>query len=179
MPLYSDGFNLSLVAISDDMGETWLPGLPVVGRGNVQPSIVEKTNGTLVAFMRDNGDEPGRIMISTSTDNGYEWSSAKDTELPNPGTSVEAIVLENGDWLMVYNDIEDGRHSLAVSLSDDEGETWKRTSHLEKEKKGKGSFSYPSVIQTKDGLIHATYSFHLPGKKTIKHLAFSIDWIKE
>ncbi len=179
LPLYSDGFNLSLVAISDDMGETWLPGLPIVGRGNVQPSIVEKKNGTLVAFMRDNGDEPGRIMNSISSDNGYEWSSAKDTGFPNPGASIETIVLENGDWLIVYNDTEDGRHSLAVSLSDEEGEIWTWTRHLEKKSKGEGSFSYPSVIQTKDGLIHVSYSFSLPDRKTIKHVAFSADWIKE
>ncbi|MEA1878590.1 MAG: exo-alpha-sialidase [Bacteroidota bacterium] len=179
LPLYSDGFNLSLIAISDDMGETWLPGLPIVGRGNVQPSIVRKTNGTLLAFMRDNGDEPGRIMKSISIDNGFEWSSAEDTGLPNPGTSVEAIVLENGDWIIVYNDIEDGRYSLAISLSDDEGETWKWTRHLEKKENGKGSFSYPSVIQTKDGFVHVSYSFHVADNKTIKHVAFSADWIKE
>ena len=177
LPLYSDGFNFSIIAISDDQGETWLPGLPIVGRGNVQPSLVLKKNGDLVAYMRDNGDEPGRVMKSISKDNGFEWSITEDTRIPNPGTSVEAISLENGDWIMVYNDIENGRHSLAVSLSDDEGETWRWTRNLEKEKAGEGSFSYPSVIQTKDGLIHATYSFHQKNNKTIKHVAFSSDWV--
>ena len=179
LPLYSDGYNLSLIALSDDNGKSWQPSLPIVGRGNVQPSLVQKTNGSLVAFMRDNGDEPGRVMKSVSKDNGLDWSIAEKSSIINPGTSVEAISLDNGDWILVYNDIENGRHSLAVSLSEDEGETWLWTRHLEKLEPGEGSFSYPSVIQTKDGFIHVTYSFHLNENKTIKHVSFLADWIKE
>ncbi len=179
LPLYSDGYNLSMIAISDDMGQSWQPGLPIVGRGNIQPSLVQKKNGDLFAFMRDNGDAPGRVMKSISKDRGYSWSTAKPSALPNPGTSVEAISLDKGDWIMVYNDVENGRHSLAVSLSDDEGETWPWTRHLERRDLGKGSFSYPSVIQTQGGLIHVTYSFHVAGNKTIKHVSYSADWIKE
>ena len=179
LPLYSDGYNLSLIAISDDKGKSWLPGLPIVGRGNIQPSVVQKKNGDLLAFMRDNGDEPGRVMKSISKDNGYKWSNAQLTSLPNPGTSVEAVSLDDGDWILVYNDVEDGRHSLAISLSDDEGETWQWTRHLEKRDPGEGSFSYPSVIQAKDGFIHVTYSFHTAENKTIKHVSFLADWIKE
>ncbi len=179
LPLYSDGYNLSLIAISDDYGKSWQPSLPIVGRGNVQPSLVQKKNGNLVAFMRDNGDEPGRVMKSISKDNGYEWSIAKKSSVTNPGTSVEAISLDNGDWVMVYNDIENGRYSMAVSLSEDEGETWRWTRHLEKMGPGEGSFSYPSVIQTKDGIIHVTYSYSVSDHKTIKHVAFSEEWVKE
>ena len=179
LPLYSDGYNLSLIAISDDNGKSWQPSLPIVGRGNVQPSLVQKTNGSLVAFMRDNGDEPGKVMKSVSKDNGFDWSIAEKSSIINPGTSVEAISLANGEWVMIYNDVENGRHSLAVSLSDDEGETWLWTRHLEKRGPGEGSFSYPSVIQAKDGFIHVTYSFHTAENKTIKHVSFLADWVKE
>jgi len=179
LPLYSDGYNLSLIAISDDNGKSWQPSLPIVGRGNVQPSLVQKTNGNLVAFMRDNGDDPGRVMKSVSKDNGFDWSIAEKSSIINPGTSVEAISLDDGDWILVYNDVENGRHSLAVSLSDDEGETWLWTRHLEKRGPGEGSFSYPSVIQAKDGFIHVTYSFHTAENKTIKHVSFLADWVKE
>lgn len=178
LPLYSDGFNLSLIAISDDGGQSWQPGLPIVGRGNIQPSLVLKKNGDLLAFMRDNGDPPGRVMHSISKDHGHEWSIAQKTDLPNPGASVEALSLDNGDWILVYNDIEKGRHSLAVSLSSDEGENWTRTRHLERSDPGEGSFSYPSVIQAEDGTIHVTYSYSIRDGKTIKHLAFSPEWIK-
>ncbi len=179
LPLYSDGYNLSLVAISDDQGKTWTSSLPAVGRGNVQPSVLQKKDGSLVAYMRDNGDEPGKIMISTSDDNGYKWSIAKKTDIPNPGASIEAIGLENGDWALVYNNLEDGRHRLAISLSDDEGKSWKWTRTLDEKESGKGSFSYPSIIQSKNGFVHVSYSYHLGKDRTIKHAAFTTDWIKE
>lgn len=179
LPLYSDGFNMSLVAISDDEGVSWKPSLPIVGYGNIQPSIVQKNDGSLVAFMRDNGDAPGRILKSTSTDDGYSWSAAEKSDIINPGTSVDAIKLKDGTWVMVYNDIESDRYSVAVSLSDDEGQTWKWTKQLEWDDTKKGSFSYPSVIQTKDGLIHVSYSYRIEeDKKTIKVVTFNSDWVK-
>ncbi len=179
LPLYSDGFNMSLIAISDDMGKTWKPSLPIVGYGNIQPVILQKKDGALVAFMRDNGDAPGRILKSISTDDGYTWSTARKSDIKNPGTSVDAVDLKNGYWLMVYNDLENGRYSLAVSLSDDEGKTWKWTKHLEKDDTKKGSFSYPSVIQTKDGLIHVSYSYSTgEDQETIKTITFNTRWVK-
>jgi len=179
LPLYSDGYNLSLIAISDDQGESWKPSLPIVGYGNIQPSIVQKKDGSLVAFMRDNGDSPGKILKSISIDNGYSWTAAEKTEIINPGTSVDAIKLKNGNWVMVYNDLESDRYSVAVSLSDDEGKTWKWTKRLERDDNKKGSFSYPSVIQTKDGMIHLTYSYRMgENKKTIKHVSFTSKWVK-
>ncbi len=180
LPLYSDGYNLSLIAISDDGGKSWKPSKPIVGYGNIQPSIVQKKDGSLVAFMRDNGDSPGKILKSISMDDGYTWTAAEKTDIPNPGTSVDAIKLKNGNWVMVYNDLEDGRYSVAVSLSDDEGQTWKWTKRLERDETKKGSFSYPSVIQTKDGLVHVTYSYRIgENKKTIKHLSFTSNWVKK
>ncbi len=179
LPLYSDGYNFSLMAISDDDGINWSASLPIVGRGNVQPAIIEKQDGTLIAYMRDNGDEPGRIMVGSSKDKGYTWSPAKKIELPNPGASVDAIKLSNGHFLMVYNDVEDGRYSLVVTISEDEGKSWKYTRSIEKVEKGEGSFAYPTVIQAKDGMIHATYSYHLKGEneKAIKHVSFTEEWV--
>ena len=55
VPLYSDGFSFSLMAITDDWGATWKTSTPLVGRGNIQPSLARMKDGTLVAYMRDNG----------------------------------------------------------------------------------------------------------------------------
>jgi len=180
LPLYSDGFSFSLMAISDDGGQTWFASEPIVGYGNIQPSVVRKKDGTLVAYMRDNGPPPKRIHMSTSKDNGMSWTPAEDTMLPNPGTSVEAIVLRDGRWIIVYNDLESGRHSLAISMSLDEGATWKWTRHLERQEKHR--FHYPSVIQAQDGSVHGTYSIFVPGpdgkeQKSIKHVRFQPDWV--
>lgn len=180
LPLYSDGYCLSLTAISDDGGKNWRAGLPMVGLGLNQPCIVRKKNGTLVAFMRDEGNLPMRVPMSVSEDDGQSWSYAVDTDIPNPSTSLEVIALQNGNWVMAFNDTEEGRHSLAAALSEDEGKTWKWKKHIELDKKGKGSFSYPSLIQTRDGMLHVTYSYRVGEKnRTIKHSQFNEEWIKE
>jgi predicted neuraminidase len=182
VPMYSDGFSFSLMGISDDGGKTWFASEPIVGYGNIQPAVVRKKDGTLVAYMRDNGPPPKRIHMSTSKDDGISWTPAEDTQLPNPGASVEAINLRDGNWIIVYNDRERGRDSLAVSMSDDEGATWKWTRHLEQRERS--SFHYPSAIQAQDGTIHITYSYFVPdgpeGKqvKSIKHTHIDTAWIK-
>ncbi len=178
LPLYSDGYNFSITAISNDNGNTWQCSLPIVGKGNVQPSFILKNDKTIVAYMRDNGDEPGRIMLAKSSDEGYTWSFAKDSNIPNPGASIEILKLKSGNWLLAYNDVDDGRYSIAVALSDDEGKSWKWKKKLEN-KRG-GNFSYPSVIQSEDGNIHITYSYQLSDtQKSIKYMVFDENWIKE
>ena len=196
VPLYSDGFDFSLMAITDDWGKTWFASEPLIGHGNVQPSIVQKKDGTLVAYMRDNGPPPKRIPVSHSTDRGVTWSKVVDSDRLDSGTGVEAIVLQNGLWLLTHNDLEKGRHQLAVSLSDDEGKTWKWTRHLEQDseadvKAGAGSYHYPSVIQAKDGTVHVSYSIHQKKSETkldtsgkaasesIKHAHFNIAWVMQ
>jgi predicted neuraminidase len=178
LPLYSDGYSFSLMGISDDNGKTWFASEPIIGGGGVQPSVVAKKDGTLVAYMRDNGPPPKRVLVSYSKDNGMTWTDSADTAVPNSGTSVEVIALRDGRWLMVNNDTEKGRHSLAVSLSDDEGQTWKWTRHLEKHEAGQ--YHYPSVIQARDGSIHVTYSYFAPGtpkSEAIKHAKFPVEWV--
>lgn len=179
LPLYSDGFNLGLLAISDDQGEHWRPSLPIVGLGLNQPSLVQKDDGTLVAYLRDDGAFPKRVLISTSQDDGESWSFAIDTDIPNPGSSLEVIMLRDGRWLMVFNDTEEGRYSLVAALSDDQGASWKWKRHIALVKKGEKSFSYPSVIQSKDGKIHVTYSYADHDDNTIKHAVFNVNWIME
>lgn len=187
VPLYSDRFDFSLIAITDDGGNTWKFSEPLVGAGNVQPSIVQRKDGTLVAYFRDNGLAPQRVMVSESHDSGMTWSYVQDTEMWNPGAGLEAIVLKSGNWLLVNNDTEQGRHRLALHLSQDEGKTWRVARYLEKDEhtKGAGSYSYPSIMQAKEGKIHVTYSYTPNAKnaeregkgETIKHAEFNEAWV--
>jgi predicted neuraminidase len=180
VPMYSDGYSFGIMAISDDGGLTWTGSEPIVGAGSIQPSVVRKNDGTLVAYLRDNGPPPKRAHISYSKDDGVSWTFAKDTELPNPGTSIEVIRLKNGNWVGVYNDLENGRYSLVAALSDDEGATWKWKRHLDGNPTNKvdRQYHYPSVIQAKDGAIHVTYSYFVPEGKSIKHVRLNEEWIK-
>ena len=192
VPLYSDGFSFSLMALTDDWGKTWHTSTPLVGAGNIQPSIVKKKDGTLFTLMRDNGPPPKRLHLSESHDRGETWSPVVDSELPNPGSGAEIISLRNGHWVLISNDTERGRHSLAVAISDDEGQTWKWKRHLESQPPGPeaGQFHYPSIIQARDGTLHASYSYHpsskgaakdadgRPQHKSIKHAHFDEEWIR-
>jgi predicted neuraminidase len=177
IPLYSDGFYVCLMAISDNDGETWRASSPIVGVGLNQPSVVRKKDGELVAYMRDEGPAPKRIQVSESKDNGETWSLAHESDIPNPDASIEAIALQDSRWVMALNDQEDGRDRLALAMSDDEGKTWKWKRHIEM--KSGCAYHYPSIIQTRDGLIHVTYTYDVGGKagRSIKHVALNAEWI--
>jgi predicted neuraminidase len=179
LPLYCDTFSISIMAITPDDGKTWQISAPLIGWGNIQASVVQRANGGLVAMMRENGITQ-RIRVAESSDEGMTWGPVRSMTLPNPGASVEVIRLADGHWALVYNDTAHGRHTLAVSVSDDEGQSWKWTRHLERVDREKGSFSYPSMIQTRDGMLHATYSYAIPGQgSAIKHARFSETWVQQ
>lgn len=170
LPLYSDGFNFSLVALSDDDGKTWVASNPIVGRGPIQPALAQRENGEIMAIMRDSGDAPNRLHRSYSTDEGLTWTASEKSTIPNTA-SVELLALDNGLWLFLGNDVDDGRYKLSMYVSDDEGRTWRGKTYLEDEKKDFGGFSYPSLIQDTDGMVHVTYSYHLKeGGKSIKYV---------
>jgi predicted neuraminidase len=175
LPLYSDTFSVSLMALSDDCGRTWFASRPLAGYGNIQPAVLQRTNGSLVAYMRENGPID-HIRVSESNDDGVTWGPIGVTEFPNPGSGLDALRLQDGQWLLIYNDTKHGRHQLAVSLSDDEGKSWKWRRHLEKDKKG--SFHYPAIIQSHDGTLHAVYSYFVEAGKSMKHAAFNVAWLK-
>jgi predicted neuraminidase len=174
LPLYSDTYSVSVMAISDDEGQTWYAGKPLAGFGNIQPALLRKNDGTIVAYMRENGPLK-RIRIAESMDDGISWGPVGVTEMPNPGSGLDAVRLKNGHWVLVYNDTTSGRNSLAVSLSEDEGKTWKRTRHLEKHKMG--SYHYPAITQGADGTLHVVYSYFVQGGKSMKHAAINEPWI--
>lgn len=186
VPLYSDGYDFSLMAITDDGGKTWSSSEPLPGFGNIQPAIARRKDGTLIAYMRDNGPPPKRLHRSESKDQGITWSPVKDTDIPNPGSGSDVIVLKDGSWALINNDLERGRHDLVLRLSDDEGQTWKWKRSVELDNRGQGAstFHYPSLLQTRDGMIHTSYSYflnHVPKtepRQTIRHAVLNTAWVK-
>jgi predicted neuraminidase len=175
LPLYSDTYSVSLMALSDDAGRTWFASRALAGFGNIQPSVLQKKDGTLVAYMRENGPLD-RVRVAESMDDGITWGAVGVTDLPNPGSGLDALRLANGDWLLIYNNTTSGRHRLAVSISDDEGKSWKWTRQIENQTGGQ--FHYPAIIQGRDGTLHAVYSYFVEGGKSMKHAAFAEAWVK-
>ena len=186
--LYSDVFNTSAAAFTQDWGKTWSFSKPILTYelGNIQPSFIQRKNGDIVAMMRDNG-LPKKIRIAESNDGGITWGEVKHMEMPNPGSSVDCIALDNGHWVLVCNDTLNERNVITAYLSEDEGATWPYKRALEQwEPRGAGgkehgSASYPSVIQAADGNIHATYSYKDESFEgsTIRHTTVNEAWIEE
>ena len=73
------------------------------------------------------------------------------------------MTLQDGRHLLVYNHTAKGRSPLNVAVSTD-GKDWQAALVLEDEP-GK-EFSYPAVIQTRDGLVHITYTWK---RQRIRH----------
>ncbi len=175
LPLYTDTYSFSIMAVSDDQGKTWYASKPIIDYGNIQPAVLQRSDGTVVAYMRENGFQD-YIRISESTDGGLTWSKVKNSVLPNPGSGLDAVKLASGGWVLIYNDSIRGRNTLAVSLSEDEGRTWRWTRHLERHETGR--YHYPAIIQGSDKTIHAVYTYSVKDGKSIKHAAFTPEWIK-
>jgi predicted neuraminidase len=176
LPLYTDTFSISIMAVSDDGGDTWYASAPLLGWGNIQPTVLRRDDGILVAWMRENGFRR-RVRTAESRDEGLTWGAVGVSDLPNPGSGLDGVRLSNGQWLLVYNDTIEGRQSLAVSLSDDEGRSWRWTRHLERQ--DRGSYHYPAVIQDAQGTIHAVYSYFVEEGKSMKHAAFNAAWVMQ
>lgn len=131
--------------------------LPGGGRC-IQPSFVMLRDGRVLAFFRTGS---GRIWKAFSADRGLTWSQPVETALRNNDSGIDLACLQNGDLVLAFNDAEKGRTPLNLAVSADEGDTWPTTLTVED---GPGEFSYPAVIQSRDGLIHLTYTY-LPGQR--------------
>jgi predicted neuraminidase len=151
---------------STDGGSTWQVSPPVNDGKEIraiQPSILDHGNGRLQAVGRT---RYSGIFQVWSNDNGRTWGEMTLTGLPNPSAGTDAVTLDDGRHLLVYNHNPNykGRSPLNVAVSAD-GQDWSAALVLE-DSPGE-EFSYPAVIQTSDGLVHVTYTWH---RKRIKHV---------
>ncbi len=129
--------------------------------GAIQPSILPYPSGRMQLLCRS---QQGVIVQCWSDDEGATWSRMQATTLPNPNSGTDAVMLQDGRALLVYNHSTTERYPLNVALSTD-GEVWQNVLTLEDQP---GEYSYPAVIQTSDGTIHITYTWH---RKRIRHVA--------
>lgn len=147
---------------SDDDGAHWQRGPDANDPkviGAIQPSLLVHGDGRLQALGRT---QQNQLFSTWSRDGGRSWSPMQLLSLENPNAGTDAVQLADGRSLLVYNptrsgkDWWDGRGVLAVALSDD-GQHWRRVLTLEDSPKDE--FSYPAVIQTRDGRVHISYTW--------------------
>ena len=122
--------------------------------GLIQPSVIG-LGGKHVRLYARATTGIGRICVADSTDGGMTWSEARPTELPNPNSGIDAVALQDGRIVMIYSHTEKGRSPLNLAVSRD-GKKWKMFLALETEP---GEFSYPNVIQGRNGDLHIAYTW--------------------
>ena len=134
----------------------------------IQPTILFLKDGTIEALCRSDNRA---ILATSSKDAGKTWSPLTPTTLPNNNSGIDATTLADGRQLLVYNHVlppagetKGERSPLNVSVSPD-GQTWYASLVLEDDHTGQ--YSYPSVIQSKDGKVHIVYTWH---RKKIKYV---------
>lgn len=150
-----DGWRVHMEWTPDE-GQTWqrTPALNDGLRfGAIQPTILQHPGGELQILCRAQG--VGKILESRSSDGGRTWSKLVPGALPNPNSGIDAVTLADGRHLIVYNHTPRGRSPLNVAISQD-GTQWKAAAVLESEP---GEYSYPAVIQSRDGRVHITYTW--------------------
>jgi predicted neuraminidase len=150
---------------SGDRGQTWTriePGPAPDGKeiDAIQPSVLIHPRGRLQAVGRTRSDH---VFETWSEDGGKSWTPLALTVLPNPNAGTDAVTLRDGRHVIVYNHTAKGRSPLNLSVSRD-GKLWEAALVLESET---GEYSYPAVIQTRDGVVHVTYTWR---RQRIKHV---------
>lgn len=172
LPAYQQAAYASQFWISDDRGESWRAASPLFTpwEPNLQPAVVEISDGSLLSLMRCAGDSRA-TWEGRSTDGGQTWTMAPRPALPNPNSGLELIRLAGGDLLLVYNNSRTERTPLVAALSTDEGRTWAPPRVIAE---GEPQLSYPSACQTRDGRIHIVYSDRLAH---ITHVEFDRAWL--
>ncbi|MBF4517790.1 exo-alpha-sialidase [Flavobacterium sp. ANB] len=167
-----DGWRLRMET-SPDFGKTWILG-DTLSRGKqkinaIQPSILFHKDGRIQAIARTRN----RALATTfSSDNGKTWSDLELIGLPNNNSGTDAVTLKNGKHLLVYNHVlppgteaKGPRTPLNVSVSKD-GIHWDAALILEDSKISQ--YSYPSMIQSSDGMVHIVYTWRREKIKYVK-----------
>lgn len=162
--------------ITRDLGKTWQRTDPINdGKefGVIQPTVFLHSGGRLQALFRS---RQGKIVESWSQDQGRTWSKLIATSLPNPNSGIDGVTLRDGRHLLVYNHVLSApgkwgdRAPLNVALSSD-GKTWKAAVVLETGPP-QAEYSYPAVIQARDGKVHIVYTWN---RRKIKHVVLDPD----
>ena len=128
--------------------------------GAIQPTLLPHARDEIQILCRS---RQGVILESRSSDAGKTWGPLTPTSLPNPSAGIDAIRLRDGRFALIYNHLPKGRDMLNLAVSED-GRKWSAALVLEREP---GEFSYPAIIQTRDGLLHMTYTWK---RRRLRHV---------
>jgi alpha-L-fucosidase len=139
-----------------------------ISNGNfnaIQPTVLFHPDGKIQLLSRT---QEGKVGVNWSEDQGETWSRMQGSALINNNSGIDGITLKSGYQLLLCNPLQKGRNKLSLMGSED-GVNWKELMILEDQ--ASGEFSYPAIIQAKDGTVHLTYTYN---RKKIKYVSLQI-----
>ena len=202
--------------VSDDDGRTWQRSNIVTSpdhegggfhdgirwnHGAVEPTVVERTDGTLWMLMRTSQDQHYEAF---SSDGGLTWSESRPSSfygtitMPTIGRLSDGRLLffwcnttplpERGGTNGVWDDVFTNRDVTHVAISDDDGQTWKGFRELYRDPL-RNAYDYALRGGGIDRGVHqAQFVEPVPGKVVAsigQHplhrslLVFDVDWLYE
>jgi predicted neuraminidase len=180
----------TIVKVSTNGGKAW-SDCEVPGSGGlVQMDIVQVSEEHFIAFFRSRYAD--WIYKSNSTD-GCHWSVPVPSQLPNNNSSIQVARLKDEHLVIAFNNTQATttrgeprtapRNILSVALSVDDGKTWPWVRDVQPGNEPPtlrpgevAEYSYPSVLQTSNGMIQLTFTFR---RETVKYMTFDEQWIKQ
>lgn len=128
----------------------------------IQPSFLKLPDGRLQVLMRTHN---ARIATSYSSDNGASWTDVVLTDIPNNNAGTDALTLRDGRHILIYNPVATpayqefgARTPLCLAISND-AIHWQHLITLEDAPSSTGEYSYPAIIEGRDGTLHCTYTW--------------------
>ncbi len=121
--------------------------------GLLEPTCIQLKDGRIVMLMR--AEFGGYLWRADSLDNGRTWSTAWQTDIPNPSSLAHLIRLNDGGIALLNNAtggvVGTGSHRdpLSIWISRDEMQTWS----LKADILHGGSLAYPHSILLGDRLV--------------------------
>ena len=126
----------------------------------IQPSILKLKDGRLQVLMRTHN---ARLATSFSSDGGDTWTSVTLSDVENNQSGTDAVTLSDGEHVLIYNNFatlpltkKGPRTPLSIAVSQD-GQRWRHALTLEDSPIDQ--YSYPAIIQGKDGTLHCVYTW--------------------
>ena len=171
--------------MTKDWGKTWEKTEAINNykvHNIIQPSILTYGDGRLQILCRSKNSV---IVSAWSNDNGKTWGLTQPCGLPNNNSGTDAVTLQDGRQVVVYNHIatpigasKGHRTPLNVAVSKD-GKSWSAALILEDSEISQ--YSYPAVIQSSDGMLHFIYTWRRELMKYVKvdPLKLKLSKIKE
>ena len=153
----------------------------------IQPSILKlnatphsdqrsEKDGRLQVLMRTHN---ARLATSFSSDNGDTWTPVTLSDVENNQSGTDAVTLSDGTHVLIYNNFatlpltkKGPRTPLSIATSED-GTHWRHALTLEDSPIDQ--YSYPAIIQGRDGKLHCVYTWR---RQRIKYMEVDINNMK-